>query len=98
MSNKEYTAALKRLDSFFNSEAAAEDKILARDLRRAGDFLKSGYNKLANPDNVQNIQIMSQYKKMVEIAMRKSDERISESNKNNMKIVNNILNNANKIR
>lgn len=99
MKTDEYTTAMEWLNRMMQDEAVAEDKMLARDLRRASQFLQSsGYNPLAGAKNPQNVQIMSQYKKMIEIAMRKSDERIATSNERNMAIINNMLRADKKIR
>ncbi len=48
------------------------DMPLARNLKHAREVL-SGYSKLSDPTSAHNIQVMAQYNKLVQMAMRLSN-------------------------
>ncbi|MDE6478472.1 MAG: hypothetical protein K2L94_04485 [Alphaproteobacteria bacterium] len=91
MANNEYQAAIERINRWADDAVRDDDKILARELQRAREYLEKNYNKLADATTVQNREVMSHYNKLVEIAMRHSDERSRETSRDHMNIVNAML-------
>lgn len=91
MANNEYKTAIERINRWADDAARDDDKILARELQRAREYLEKNYNKLADAGDVKNREVMSHYNKLVEIAMRHSDDRIEKSTGDHMKMVNAVL-------
>jgi len=91
MANNEYKTAIERITRWADYAARDDDKILARELQRAREYLEKNYNKLADAGDVKNSEVMSHYNKFVEIAMRHSDDRIEKSTGDHMKMVNAVL-------
>lgn len=98
MVGQEYMLAISRVNKMIDAATRDDDRMLARDLKRANDYLAKNYNRLADVKNPVNVQVMSHYNKLIEIAFRHSDDRIAEQNKDAARMVNNLLDAAEKVR
>lgn len=98
MAKTEFEIAIENVNEWAAAAIRDEDQKLARDLKKASDFLMANYNKLADKDNAVNKSVMTQYNVMVKCAMRNSDERAARARKEHMAVVEAMLDRKNIIK